>query len=102
MTLTSWVMSVSHAQHNVTMPFEIYKVSVTQYKDGSYPSGNKVGTIDCKHLTSVDDGKPNQVSSSFSPAVSVSANELLVVRAVGGTYTKDIDVFGQVFWRRRF
>ena len=101
-TLTSWVMSVSHAQHNVTMPFEIYKVSVTQYKDGSYPSGNKVGTIDCKHLTSVDDGKPNQVSSSFSPAVSVSANELLVVRAVGGTYTKDIDVFGQVFWRRRF
>lgn len=101
-TLTSWVMSVSHAQYNVTMPFQIYKVSATQYKDGSFPSANLLGTIDCKHATSVDGGKPNQVSASFSPTVSILANELLVIRPNGGTYTQDIDVFGQVFWRRRF
>jgi len=101
-TITSWQVSASSAPYSTDMKFYLHKMSSTELTASSFTGDNKVAELNCKHGTSADEGLPRQVSASIDPVVSVSAGDVLALRPYGGTFSKAIDVWGQVFWRRRF
>jgi hypothetical protein len=100
-TLSSWVIMTSEANTS-DMSFQLHKVTTGEATAGSYSDSNKVGTVNVKHGSSADSGNPHYASETFSTVVSVSAGNVLVVRAVSGSATKPMDVWANVFYRRRF
>ena len=101
-TLTSWAVAVSTAPYATDLKFQLHKVSATEFAAKSWTVSNKVAELNCKQGTLSDDGDPKSVSGSLDPVVSISAGEMLVIRPSAGTTTKQIEVWAQAFWRRRF